>query len=82
MDRGIGDGRVAVLPGVQPTTQGEKFDPDGEYVRRWVPELRGIAGKAVHALKDGRPEDYPPPIVDHAHERQEALARYGEIKAL
>ncbi|EID78789.1 MULTISPECIES: cryptochrome/photolyase family protein [Rhodococcus] len=65
-----------------PTTQGEKFDPDGEYVRRWVPELRGIAGKAVHALKDGRPEDYPPPIVDHAHERQEALARYGEIKAL
>nr|WP_271213232.1 deoxyribodipyrimidine photo-lyase [Rhodococcus wratislaviensis]GLK40258.1 deoxyribodipyrimidine photo-lyase [Rhodococcus wratislaviensis] len=64
-----------------PTTQGEKFDPDGEYVRRWVPELRGISGKAVHALKDGRPEDYPPPIVDHAHERQEALARYGEIKA-
>ncbi|MDF3309342.1 deoxyribodipyrimidine photo-lyase [Rhodococcus sp. T2V] len=63
-----------------PTTQGEKFDPDGEYVRRWVPELRGISGKAVHALKDGRPEDYPPPIVDHAHERQEALARYGEIK--
>ncbi|UOT05422.1 DNA photolyase family protein [Rhodococcus opacus] len=64
-----------------PTTQGEKFDPDGEYVRRWVPELRGISGKAVHALKDSRPEDYPPPIVDHAHERQEALARYGEIKA-
>jgi deoxyribodipyrimidine photo-lyase len=43
--------------------------------------LRGISGKAVHALKDGRPEDYPQPIVDHAHERQEAVARYGEIKA-
>ncbi|MEV0947811.1 deoxyribodipyrimidine photo-lyase [Rhodococcus sp. NPDC049939] len=63
-----------------PTTQGEKFDPDGEYVRRWIPELRGVRGKAVHTLRDGRPEDYPSPIVDHAHERREALARYAEIK--
>jgi len=48
-----------------PTTQGEKFDPDGEYVRRWVPEIDD--------------DDYPDPIVDHKAERAEALRRYGEI---
>ena len=48
-----------------PTTQGEKFDPDGVYVRRWVPEVDG--------------KDYPEPIVDHAAERKEALRRYGAI---
>ncbi|MEE2031722.1 cryptochrome/photolyase family protein [Rhodococcus chondri] len=62
-----------------PTAQGEKFDPTGEYVRRWVPELRGIADSRVHRLPDGPPPGYPEPIVDHAHERQVALARYGEI---
>ena len=64
-----------------PTTQGEKFDPKGDYVRRWVPELAGVAGKAVHTLKDSRPDDYPEPIVDHAHERVDALRRYDDIKA-
>lgn len=77
-----------------PIAQGERFDPTGEYVRRWVPELRGITGKAVHqpwrAAADpdlfagsstaGRaPGGYPPPIVDHAEERRVALARYGEL---
>jgi len=61
-----------------PTTQGEKFDPDGAYVRKYVPELRPVAGKAVHKPKD-RPEDYPEPMVDHAHERQVSLERYGAI---
>lgn len=60
-----------------PTAQGEKFDPAGDYVRRWVPELAGIPGAAVHRLKAGRPEGYPEPIVDHAAERAEALRRYG-----
>nr|WP_250324334.1 deoxyribodipyrimidine photo-lyase [Williamsia sp. CHRR-6] len=59
-----------------PTTQGIKFDPAGDYVRRWVPELAGVAGKAVHELKSGRPDDYPAPIVDHGVERAEALRRY------
>lgn len=62
-----------------PIGQGEKFDPTGDYVRRWVPELRGVPGKAVHALKQGRPDAYPEPVVDHAEERREALARYGEL---
>ncbi|GAA2878582.1 deoxyribodipyrimidine photo-lyase [Pseudonocardia halophobica] len=66
-----------------PITQGEKFDPNGDYVRKYVPELRGIEGKAVHqpwALPDGVPEGYPEPIVDHKAERQEALARYEKVK--
>lgn len=62
-----------------PTAQGEKFDPTGEYVRRWVPELRGVAGKRVHSLPDGPPPGYPAPIVDHAHERRVALERYRRI---
>ncbi|WP_456846023.1 cryptochrome/photolyase family protein [Cellulomonas sp. P5_C6] len=59
-----------------PVTQGEKFDPDGAYVREWVPELRGIPGRAVHRpwrLGLEAPEDYPAPIVDHAAERKVAL---------
>jgi deoxyribodipyrimidine photo-lyase len=61
-----------------PVRQGQKFDPAGDYVRRWVPELRGIPGGAVHEPWDAAqpPNDYPERIVDHAAERQEALARY------
>ncbi|HEY0813638.1 MAG TPA: deoxyribodipyrimidine photo-lyase [Pseudonocardia sp.] len=67
-----------------PVTQGEKFDPDGDYVRRYVPELRGVQGKAVHqpwALPGGVPQGYPEPMVDHKAERVEALARYELVKA-
>ncbi|MFB7797716.1 MULTISPECIES: cryptochrome/photolyase family protein [unclassified Isoptericola] len=58
-----------------PVTQGKKFDPDGDYVRRWVPELRGVEGKRVQEpwRLDPSPEGYPAPIVDHAHERRVAL---------
>jgi deoxyribodipyrimidine photo-lyase len=48
-----------------PTTQGDKFDPDGTYVRRWIPEVDG--------------DDYPDPIVDHKAERAEALRRYSAL---
>ncbi|MGW6693899.1 cryptochrome/photolyase family protein [Rhodococcus sp. NPDC054953] len=64
-----------------PTAQGEKFDPDGDYVRRWVPELRAVPGRRVHRLPDGHPIGYPDPIVDHVHERHDALARYAELFA-
>ncbi|MBJ8346774.1 deoxyribodipyrimidine photo-lyase [Antrihabitans sp. YC2-6] len=63
-----------------PTTQGEKFDPKGEYVRRWVPELRDVAGAKVHKLDGDRPAGYPAPIVDHQVERKVALSRYDDIK--
>jgi deoxyribodipyrimidine photo-lyase len=62
-----------------PITQGQKFDPDGDYVRRWIPELRGVEGKKAHEpwdLPDGPPDGYPERIVDHAHERKVALDRY------
>jgi len=66
-----------------PVTQGRRFDPGGDYVRRWVPELRGVAGAAVHEpwrLPDGVPDGYPEPIVEHAAERAEALARYRSVR--
>ena len=61
-----------------PIGQGEKFDPDGDYVRRFVPELRAIPGKAVHRPWDlpGAAPQYPEPIVDHAAERAESLRRW------
>ena len=60
-----------------PITQGEKFDPSGDYIRRWVPELR--SADDVHLRKGQRPHGYPAPIVDHGAERAEALRRYQRI---
>ena len=68
-----------------PTTQGKKFDPAGDYVRRWVPELRDVADKHVHEPAEdpaGLPEGYPAPIVDHAEARREALDRLERIKTV
>ena len=66
-----------------PVLQGEKFDPKGDYVRKFVPELRHISDGSIHQpwlLVDGNAHGYPPPIVDHAKERDESLARLEEIK--
>ncbi len=60
-----------------PAKQGEKFDPSGDYIRRWVPELAGADD--VHLRKGERPQGYPAPIVDHSTERAEALRRYQNI---
>ncbi|MDT9594128.1 deoxyribodipyrimidine photo-lyase [Nocardioides zeae] len=66
-----------------PTSQGRKFDPRGEYVRRWVPELRDLPdGEDPH---DPSPEarrdvGYPEPMVDHKAERAEALRRWESIR--
>ena len=64
-----------------PVAQGQRFDPDGDYVRRYIPELRGIDGAAVHEpwLAPLLAPDYPAPIIEHAAERQEALARLAEV---
>lgn len=61
-----------------PITQGKRFDPEGDYVRRWVPELQDVAGAAVHGPFPDGVGDYPPPIVDHSEQRQIALAQYAE----
>jgi deoxyribodipyrimidine photo-lyase len=66
-----------------PVLQGVKFDPDGDYVRRYVPELRHLPGKSVHEpwkTLDGYLHGYPEPIVDHAAERDVALADFASIK--
>jgi deoxyribodipyrimidine photo-lyase len=66
-----------------PVSQSKRFDPHGEYIRRWVPELRDVDGVAVHEpwkLPGGPPAGYPAPIVDHAAERLEALRRYDDVR--
>ncbi|MBW9206978.1 DNA photolyase family protein [Mumia sp. zg.B17] len=65
-----------------PVTQAKKFDRDGTYVRRWVPELADVPTRWVHEpwLLPDPPASYPPPLVDHAEERREALRRYEEIR--
>jgi deoxyribodipyrimidine photo-lyase len=66
-----------------PVAQGERFDPDGAYVRAWVPELRHLAGGAAHTpwqVEDGYAHGYPQRIVDHAAERKEALRRLETVR--
>ncbi len=66
-----------------PITQAKKFDPEGDYIKQWVPELRDLDAKLVHEpwkAKDGPPNGYPEPIVDHDTERKEALRRYSALK--
>ena len=65
-----------------PTSQGAKFDPSGDYVRRFVPELADVDTKHIHdpsGLGLLAPAGYPAPMVDHAAERNEALARYKKV---
>ncbi len=67
-----------------PVTQGLRFDPDGAYVRRWVPELAHLSGRAAHEPwehDDGYAHGYPERIVDHAAERLEALERLEATKS-
>jgi len=66
-----------------PTTQAREHDPDGAYIRRWVPELAGLPGPQVFEpwkVPGGPPNGYPSPIVDHHEERDEALARYAAVR--
>jgi len=74
-----------------PTLQGKKFDPDGDYVRRWVPELASMPAEHIHAPW-GAPdnilrkagvtlgETYPLPIIEHDEARRAALAAYEAVK--
>jgi deoxyribodipyrimidine photo-lyase len=73
-----------------PMTQGKKFDPEGAYVKRWVPELAGVPAEYVHAPWEAPPlalamsgvtlgETYPYPIVDHAKARAAALQALSAV---
>ena len=74
-----------------PVLQGQKFDPDGAYVRRWVPELAGLGPESIHAPWPASAEalrragvtlgtTYPAPIVDHDFARRRALAALARTK--
>ena len=65
-----------------PVTQGQKFDPDGTYLRRWVPELRDLDRTRIHEpwTCESLPKGYPARVVDHAAERLEALDRYKRAR--
>ena len=71
-----------------PVTQSERFDPDGAFIRRFVPELAELGAPAIHAPWRASPielvaanvtlgRDYPAPIVDHDAARERTLARFG-----
>jgi deoxyribodipyrimidine photo-lyase len=71
-----------------PVTQGEKFDPEGDYVRRWVPELARVPARYVHRPWDAPAavlaeanvalgDTYPRPVVDHGEARARYLAIAG-----
>ncbi len=64
-----------------PVTQGEKFDPAGVYVKRWVPELAALPPKRVHRPWETPPAGYPAPILDLARSRAAALDALQSMRA-
>ena len=67
-----------------PIEQGRRFDENGDYIRRYVPELAHLSASEIHEpwlFLDGYSKGYPERVVDHATERLESLARLQEIKA-
>ena len=74
-----------------PVTQSEKFDAQGRFIRRYLPQLAKLPDKLIHAPWTASPlelqaagvvlgENYPAPIVDHAIARERTLQRYGMVK--
>ena len=74
-----------------PVTQSQKFDAQGRFIRRYLPQLAALPDKLIHAPWLARPVDlvdagvslgstYPLPVVDHAAAREKTLARYAVVK--
>ena len=65
-----------------PLLQSEKFDASGDYIRKWVPELKDVKGKAIHepyargSGKEAESNGYPKPMVDHSTQRKKVLEMY------
>ncbi|MDR6386224.1 cryptochrome/photolyase family protein [Paraburkholderia caribensis] len=75
-----------------PVTQSEKFDPQGLFIKRFLPELENVPARWIHAPWQANPDDlkdwgvvlgkdYPQPVVDHAKAREQTLARYGVLRS-
>jgi deoxyribodipyrimidine photo-lyase len=70
-----------------PMSQGERYDPDAEYIAEYVPELRGVPPEKVHSWNElslrertDLAPDYPRPIVDHGERREQALAMFKRAR--
>ncbi len=74
-----------------PVTQSQKFDPQGRFIRRYLPQLADLSDRAIHAPWLASPMelqaagvrlgvDYPHPVVDHDVARKRTLERYGVVK--
>ncbi|HCO61831.1 MAG TPA: deoxyribodipyrimidine photo-lyase, partial [Porticoccaceae bacterium] len=59
-----------------PITQSQRFDPKGEFIRRWLPQLQALDNKQIHEPWKHAVVDYPDPIVDHKAARLRALEFY------
>ncbi|OFZ00987.1 MAG: hypothetical protein A2070_03095 [Bdellovibrionales bacterium GWC1_52_8] len=62
-----------------PKLQGERFDPEGRYVKKYVPELQSLGPRFIHEPGKRRPVNYPAPIVSHAHQKILALSLYSHL---
>ena len=74
-----------------PVTQSQRFDSEGKFIRRYLPQLAGLPAQAIHAPWLARPidlasaglvlgRDYPAPIVDHDQARKRTLARFAAVR--
>ena len=66
---------------MNPETQSIKFDPDGEYIKKWVPELEGCSAIDVHMPVNPSQYGYPEPIVDLKESRKNAIDVFSAIKS-
>lgn len=76
-----------------PRLQSERFDPNGDFIRQWIPELARVPNEYIHAPAEMPPliqqqagciigQDYPAPIVDHAAQKEEVLKRFQAVKGV
>jgi deoxyribodipyrimidine photo-lyase len=88
---GVGADAAPYFRIFNPVVQGQKFDPNGDYVRRWLPELSRVPAKFIHNPWTMPPDeqrradcgigsDYPAPIIDHAFARERTLVAYAQAK--